>query len=515
DMKPGASGRPVPGYEARSVGDDGNEAAAGETGRLMIKGDSTAGYYWNNPEKTAATMVEGWLDTGDTYVRDEEGYYHYCGRNDDMMKVGGIWCSPFEIEARLVEHAKVLEAAVVGRADDDNLIKPEAPVFIDGKYTDRGKWMDGWETRRKREAGYDWCIVRLGVTGKVSGFDLDTSFFTGNYPASASIEGCYAPDDQLENITSLNDEFIRIIGKPVRSKTLHQTLFKLFNNIANQSIEEPVIEDSTTPSEKSTPLNVLLVEDNIVNQKVASRILEKLGFKPDIANNGLEAVHEINSKDYDIILMDLLMPKLDGIETTKRIRSMLAGKKIPKIIAMTADTMMNSREACINAGMDDYLNKPINVEEIKTLMYKWQANIEKEKAICLDETKKTTLDTHIIDESNITFINEVQTKEDIDFLIEIFDIYIKELPILIVEIDNAINNNDYDKLKFFTHKLNGSALTLGIESIAEHCFAIESAATDQVVDSRVHELNAILRTHVEKVIEELKVLREKYFNLKS
>ena len=321
--------------------------------------------------------------------------------------------------------------------------------------------------------------------------------------------------DQLENITSLNDEFIRIIGKPVRSKTLHQTLFKLFNNIADQSIEEPVIEDSTTPSEKSTPLNVLLVEDNIVNQKVASRILEKLGFKPDIANNGLEAIHEINSKDYDIILMDLLMPKLDGIETTKRIRSMLAGKKIPKIIAMTADTMMNSREACINAGMDDYLNKPINVEEIKTLMYKWQANIEKEKAICLDETKKTTSDTHIIDESNITFINEVQTKEDIDFLIEIFDIYIKELPILIVEIDNAINNNDYDKLKFFTHKLNGSALTLGIESIAEHCFAIESAATDQVVDSRVHELNAILRTHVEKVIEELKVLREKYFNLKS
>jgi len=321
--------------------------------------------------------------------------------------------------------------------------------------------------------------------------------------------------DQLENITSLNDEFIRVIGKPVRSKTLHQTLFKLFNKIADQQIAEPILEDSAVSSEKSIPLSVLLVEDNIVNQKVASRILEKLGFKPDIANNGLEAIREINSKDYDIILMDLLMPKLDGIEATKKIRSMLAGKKIPKIIAMTADTMMNSREACINAGMDDYLNKPINVEEIKTLMYKWQVIIEKEKEIYLDEIKKTTSDTHIIDESNITFINEVQTKEDINFLIEIFDIYIKELPILIVEIDNAINNNDYDKLKFFTHKLNGSALTLGVESVAEHCFALESAATDQVINSRVHELNAILRTHLEKVIEELKLLREKYFKLKS
>ena len=75
-------------------------------------------------------MVDGWLDTGDTYIRDDRGYYHYCGRNDDMLKVGGIWCSPFEIEARLVEHPAVLEAAVVGRADDDDLIKPEAFVVL-------------------------------------------------------------------------------------------------------------------------------------------------------------------------------------------------------------------------------------------------------------------------------------------------------------------------------------------------------------------------------------------------
>ena len=130
DIKPGSSGRAVPGYQARIVGDDGNEAATGETGRLMIKGDSTAGSYWNNPEKTATTMVGGWLDTGDTYIRDADGTYLYCGRSDDMMKVGGIWCSPFEIEARLVEHPAVLEAAVVGRPDDDGLIKPEAFIVL-------------------------------------------------------------------------------------------------------------------------------------------------------------------------------------------------------------------------------------------------------------------------------------------------------------------------------------------------------------------------------------------------
>ena len=130
DIKPGSSGRVVPGYRARILGDDGEEVKPGDSGRLTIAGDSTAKHYWNNPAKTAATMVEGWLDTGDTYIGDADGTYLYCGRNDDMMKVGGIWCSPFEIEAKLIEHPKVLEAAVVGRADADELIKPEAFVVL-------------------------------------------------------------------------------------------------------------------------------------------------------------------------------------------------------------------------------------------------------------------------------------------------------------------------------------------------------------------------------------------------
>ena len=131
DHRPGTSGRTVPGYEARIVDEDGDPVPQGETGRLMIRGDSTATHYWNNPERTAQTMVDGgWLDTGDTYLQDNDGYYVYCGRSDDMLKVGGIWCSPVEIEGRLIEHPRVLEAAVVGRADADELIKPEAFVVL-------------------------------------------------------------------------------------------------------------------------------------------------------------------------------------------------------------------------------------------------------------------------------------------------------------------------------------------------------------------------------------------------
>jgi benzoate-CoA ligase family protein len=130
DIKPGFSGRIVPGYEARILDGDGKEVGPGESGRLMIRGDSTAKYYWRKPEETVATMVDGWLNTGDIYTRDADGYFLYGGRSDDMMKVGGIWCSPFEIEAKLIEHPKVLEAAVVGRADDNELIKPAAFIVL-------------------------------------------------------------------------------------------------------------------------------------------------------------------------------------------------------------------------------------------------------------------------------------------------------------------------------------------------------------------------------------------------
>ncbi len=131
DLRPGTSGRVVPGYEARIVAEDGREVPRGETGRLQVRGASTAALYWNNPQKTASTMLAGdWLDTGDTYLLDPDGYFQYCGRSDDMLKVGGMWCSPIEIEAQLVSHPAVLEAAVIGVPDASTLVKPEAYVVL-------------------------------------------------------------------------------------------------------------------------------------------------------------------------------------------------------------------------------------------------------------------------------------------------------------------------------------------------------------------------------------------------
>ena len=128
--RPGSSGLAVPGYELAIVDDEGRSVPSGEIGNLRVKGDSTMAYYWNKHEKTKATLFGAWIQTGDKYYADEDGYFWYCGRSDDMLKVGGIWVSPVEVEATLVRHPAVLEAAVVGQEDTDRLVKPEAVIVL-------------------------------------------------------------------------------------------------------------------------------------------------------------------------------------------------------------------------------------------------------------------------------------------------------------------------------------------------------------------------------------------------
>jgi 4-hydroxybenzoate-CoA ligase/benzoate-CoA ligase len=130
DVKYGTTGKPVPGYELKLTDEKGGAAAVGEVGELWVKGPSCPIEYWNRPEKTLETFVDGWARTGDKYACDQEGYYVYQGRSDDMLKVGGIYVSPFEVEGALMSHPDVLEAAVVGHADENDLIKPKAFVIV-------------------------------------------------------------------------------------------------------------------------------------------------------------------------------------------------------------------------------------------------------------------------------------------------------------------------------------------------------------------------------------------------
>ncbi len=126
----GTSGTPVPGYEMRIVGDDGQPVAPGEVGELQVCGPTSAMAYWNNREKSRSTFQGPWTRSGDKYSVDAEGCYVYAGRTDDMLKVGGIYVSPIEVESALITHPAVLEAAVIGKADNEQLVKPLAYVVL-------------------------------------------------------------------------------------------------------------------------------------------------------------------------------------------------------------------------------------------------------------------------------------------------------------------------------------------------------------------------------------------------
>ena len=180
EARPGSSGRVVPGFEARLVDDADRPVAPGLVGHLLVKGDSTSPGYWNRHERTKATMLGDWLRTGDMFYEDADGYFYFCGRADDMLKVGGIWVAPAEVEAALMEHPAVLEAAVIGRADGDGLTRPHAfCVLKDGAHGDDALRDALRATVKQRLAGYKaprWIEFVADLpktsTGKIQRFRL-------------------------------------------------------------------------------------------------------------------------------------------------------------------------------------------------------------------------------------------------------------------------------------------------------------------------------------------------------
>jgi len=135
DIRPGSSGKPVPGYGVKIVDENGNEVPPGEVGNLLVKSETTSLFYLHQSEKSRRTFLGEWLFTGDKYYVDEDGYYWHAGRSDDMLKVGGIWVSPVEVESTLISHPAVMECAVIGHPDTANLIKPKAFVVLKEGHT--------------------------------------------------------------------------------------------------------------------------------------------------------------------------------------------------------------------------------------------------------------------------------------------------------------------------------------------------------------------------------------------
>jgi len=193
-----------------------------------------------------------------------------------------------------------------------------------------------------------------------------------------SIKKSY-PDTPIMLLNSTGDEdykkhpalFSSVINKPIRRHILKEQVISLIR----QTGEVTLISDHNNKQKlsvdfaKQYPLSILVAEDNMMNQKIVGKILNKLGYQPKMTNNGKEVLEEVSNKYYDVILMDVQMPEMDGLEATKMIRVCLSNQ--PVIIAMTANTLQGDREECLRAGMDDYISKPVNLEELINLLEKW------------------------------------------------------------------------------------------------------------------------------------------------
>jgi benzoate-CoA ligase family protein len=176
----GSSGKPVDGYRARVVDEHGHDTKPGEIGELHVHGPTAADGYWNQRERSRKTFAGEWTATGDKYRLDEDGYFHYCGRADDLFKVGGVWVAPFEVESALLSHPAVLEAAVVGQEDGDGLMKPKAFVVLKPGHSPTAELFDELRDHVKTVAGpwkYPrWIEAREELpktaTGKIQRYKL-------------------------------------------------------------------------------------------------------------------------------------------------------------------------------------------------------------------------------------------------------------------------------------------------------------------------------------------------------
>jgi CheY-like chemotaxis protein len=157
-------------------------------------------------------------------------------------------------------------------------------------------------------------------------------------------------------------EFAAQLTKPVKASQLHDAIATALAARSAEQAPPPVAAEPEAA--KASPLRILLAEDNAVNQQLAVLLLRKLGYAADVATNGLEAIEALEQRQYDVVLMDVQMPELDGLEATRRICTRWPAQQRPRIIAMTANAMQEDREACLQAGMDDYVAKPIRPEDL-------------------------------------------------------------------------------------------------------------------------------------------------------
>ncbi len=308
---------------------------------------------------------------------------------------------------------------------------------------------------------------------------------------------------------SANKSYSAFLTKPVKQESLYDTLINIISGFISkkEKIFMPTSIDNKLA--EKFPLKILLAEDNTVNQKVAVRILDRLGYRIEIAANGVEVIEAVDFVSYDLIFMDVLMPEMDGLQATRIIVNEKIKPYRPIIVAMTANAMQGHREECLDAGMDDYISKPVRVEEIQNVIIKWGTEILREKGITRDESVTEKTEIRIIDESKINFIADIQDEDDLNFVIELLDLFITETPKMINQIKDAIKEKNYFEIHMIGHKMKGSSATLGMMDIGKIAANIELLGKNESLQGMELLINK-LEEYYTLAVKEIEVLKWKF-----
>ncbi len=283
--------------------------------------------------------------------------------------------------------------------------------------------------------------------------------------------------------------FAAYLTKPTRASSLHDCLAMATaaQEGAASRPSRPVdalITRHKLADEKRRRVRMLLAEDNPTNQKVALRILEKLGFQADVANNGKQALDAVRAREYDLVFMDVQMPEMDGFETTEQIRRLEAktGRHTP-IVAMTAHAMTGDRERCLAGGMDDYISKPIQPQAIVDAIERLLADKPLVSSVVLTPTSPPPPSPRaqtgsLFDREGL--LNRLQGDEDL--FAEIVALFLEDAPRQIANLKEALMEGDCEKMMRHGHTLKGAAANFGAEPLRNVALQIETAGRNKQID---------------------------------
>jgi CheY-like chemotaxis protein len=314
--------------------------------------------------------------------------------------------------------------------------------------------------------------------------------------------------------------FAAYLHKPIKASQLFDALVSILADRPVHVRERGVARSELDPEmARRHPLRILLAEDNVVNQKVALRLLGQMGYRADVAGNGLEAIEAIERQTYDVVLMDVQMPELDGFEASREINRRWPGDRRPRIVAMTANVMQGDRELCVAAGMDDYVSKPIRVEELVAALERCQptrpevsrgapapvarAEEGRREVSPIPAGRAGTPSAGAIDP---TAFDRLTATMGARFTAELIDTFFEDARELIAAMRRALTETDLDGFRRAAHSLKSNSATLGATGLAELARELETLARARSLAGAEERLGRLAGEYeaVARALEELR-----------